>query len=1329
MQTIIRTNASNSEESTPVNNSIHIDLQQKAKIIPKTKFSDTIDLYDLFLKEREACDNYRLIVTINPVLTNVLFNMNTEIVYKEGATDSSMIDDHFDIVEKIGTLHDEETGEELVIYGDETPDRIKMVQNTEYSRKSFPFTYHCGYDIFNNHLLRSTSFKCVNMPEENGVNTDFNTIRDFMRYNNGKIVKYNKRASVEDMPELDLDKHLYDYEDIMPMTDAINARLIEENGWFGFTNGMKINTRIVGDVVNDSIYHETMDINRPINSRSACDFVDMYPDRTLFSFNPKVNTYQKRLEYNWKYCITYPWKSTTNHPLIFGNGVNGLKANYVVKSIGLNGSSKYLFRMLLPHNLTANEQFFLYIDGVKMASPLTVAAVGDLQGEETEHVFYVSGDEIAEELGLEPDITREELDSFNEQINGHEFRIRRLVGDFESSYYIRIFRKLPNFRYEKELPTDDTIEEITEDLYANKRTEFENYLYPLGFQSTIYNDKSTQITFTDNISVPVLKDNLGRPLSEVFFTIIKNNAGWNSWYGITEEGIEASGCELSLGSYNPNVSNEGMTVRIPVYAKTNIGEPIEWTSSDGQSGTNGEPWVMVVPRCDKTVDEGGCTYEYTINAVTDKVSCSASATITLKQPGREVVEEPCTDCTPFVHTPANYDSLDHTARRITFYVYHSCFDGTPYPWRAWLVDKETQTTPTWATISSASGSGYCCEGFSACKFSQEAKDACTGVTPDRFYIDVAENTTLDMRSLDFYIASVGACQMQTYGTLNQSGNPNADNCPLKYAAFRDSRTINNYSESGGTLTEYLNIYCEVGDVDPTFTIEGADGVSYSGADEKWDFQIPALPDGVESRTITITVHPNKEEAQASASTTSYSVEFPVIRKEGTKTYMNGELYSDFDEELDEIGTQDSNDTNNKSKSIPIVTNSKAKEEKKERIHFQKKARSTEPLSEEAMSAIEFSHCFGKITSGFKILDRMSVPKNNVQTREIDVTDSDVTLLHNTTTHMNPTANPLEEDITLDGKNATKKCSVIEESGDEELIEAWGKYKDDIFLGDVVEFNTLDAKEAVLEDVYHRFNTTQREYEEFPESSTLAQFHWDEIRSDDYDMDGFSVSAMTTGYDEKSNIRPEGYYYKPHYRIPIREIQDTVDQESMFTIIPRSMQPLQGNMVEITASQKHHLLEGETLHVVELDENGDDKQEYLCSVYALRNELIFVLNINGTGLSFPTLSSGLANNTMEIRKENPDIPSYAFPLKDGTGTYVWRNVNRIGNLRNVELLENDYPFTNNAFYYHKNINFYLRRQDPRKEKGLYNDDKYPNDVMGVRPPENNTAYIREEDIPC
>ena len=200
---LIRNARSNSEQSTNKNNRIMLDLRQRYKALPSNQYSDTLDLNELFEAEREASNKYRLIFTLNPVMTNVLFNIMTEVVLNDGCA-AQRVDGR---VKAPTGMVDPDTNDEIEIYGDPNPDRIKMIQNTEYSRNGLGYTYQCGMDIFNNHILRDVSFKSVNMLGSGQSATRkllFNTIMDNMRYADGEIVRYNKRISVQNEPQMDL---------------------------------------------------------------------------------------------------------------------------------------------------------------------------------------------------------------------------------------------------------------------------------------------------------------------------------------------------------------------------------------------------------------------------------------------------------------------------------------------------------------------------------------------------------------------------------------------------------------------------------------------------------------------------------------------------------------------------------------------------------------------------------------------------------------------------------------------------------------------------------------------------------------------------------------------------------------------------------------------------------------------------------------------------------------------------------------------------------------------------------------------------------------------
>ena len=1350
----ILANSKNSKSSANQNNSTKVDLQNSYRLLPNEMFFGDVDIHELFEEERETSDNYRLIVTINPVLTNVLFNVNTEVVkFNEEKGIYDIVDER---ISGITGAVDEDTGEEVKVIGDPNPNRIKMIQNTEYSKPAFEYEYYPGFDIFNNHILRNVSFKSVNMLKSGATQQerlDFNTIRDLMRYDDGDIILYNRRISINQAPEIGLQKHLYDAEDVLSIDQSINNNLIEENGWFGFTNDMHINTRRKDETVkNGTIYHETLDINKPMNNYNACDFVDMYPDRTLFSFVPKINQYQKRLEYNWHYCLTYPFASTTNHPLIFGDDVNGLKCQYIQKRRGFRGNDVYLFRMLLPHNLNIDDRFYLYANGAKINYAFTVGGIGDLQNNYKPYIFYINGNQLEEQL----DIHEEDyptIQEFNEALNdGNTFRIRRLSGDFESEYYIRLFRKLPNYRYAKKLPEDtilrvndegkkETIaDDVIQDLIDRGKTDFDSQYYQLAYATNIFNDKSVQITFTDDVNIREIRDNLGRPLSEVYLTIVKNNKGWETWYedGILP-GVKPSGCTISVSNATCNdpdnpikVPTSGGTFSYTVYAKTDLGDSIQWTASNGQSGNDGDKLVMTIPACED--EENPCTTSVTITATSDEIECgggeNSTCTLYFEQEAAEGEKYECTDCIPMLHSDDDLHSVDFAAGTVKVTVFHSCFNNKPNPWKVTLIDRTTGKEPDWATVSPETGSGYCCPDWDCGPESDE--DACVASSPDSFTITLEENKTRSQRVLDLKVESTGDCKMSSSDYLAQNGNPNADECPLKYAMFRNSRTITNVSEKGVTLEEPLNIYCKVGDVEPTFeNEENVAGVSVTAVGEDSTIVVPEN-DSESAREITIIVHPNIEDVSGGGSTVGGRSLFSIMIRylddnalNTDKTFIDGEIYSDYTDDKNEqmiIGYEEVED---KLQPITIKETKKRNKKKKNNGKIEFISSPTKSTSEENLinprvtSESEYSHAFGKVTSGFKILEHLTLPdENGVQEMDMDANESDVTLLHNVPTYDQPTSVAVEDDINIDGAMTCKVTDLIAN-------------RNDVFVGDVVEFNKLDAKETVLDSIYHRFNTNQREYD-FAlgnPNSTLSQFHWDEFISDDWDYDGFKVNETATTVDERSNLRPEGYYYKPHYRIPLKEISQEISQDSIMKIVPKRFEAVEDGLVEIITEQKHHLLQGENVQLVKMDENKNEIEEYTGNVKTVTNEIRFTLNYKDTGWGYGELVSGLNSGEIELRRFNPNIPYYAFPLKNGTGTYVWRNINRIGNILNIELLEDDYPFTNNSFYHHTTINFYLRRQDPKDTKKLYAKQKFPNDVSGTMQPSNNYKHINEEDILC
>ena len=507
----IKLNSTNSVNSLNKDTFSNIEIKQTTKPFHYLNIKETVDQYEVFKEEKENCNKYRLILTINPYCTNVLFNTLTEIIKDEGS-------------DRLETIGDNSKAKSCgKAYGNTTPNRYQMIRNTEYSRDEINYEYLPGYDIFNNHILRNTSFKLVNY--NNNKDRDvFNTIEDYMRYSDGSNVKFRKRNSISSISN-EHNRHLYLADDILNITDSINANLSEQNGWWGFINSSTLKNKYRAN--SNSSKWDSLGIEHVICNRKNCEFIDMYPDRTLYSFNPKYNSFKNRLEYNWDICITYPSDNYYDHPLIQNSdyGINALKICSIDKMNGINGNEVIVIKTYVRHGLKQGDSIYIYFDGVRTNRQFKIYSLGDINSNNKDYIFIINGIDILDEIG--------KIDN-----NNVDYRLNRVVNGVESSYYIRKFTKLPNFKARKTLLTEEIASDkenfkkyIRENaLKDGKIREFDKEQYQLAFASTVYNDNSTQITFTDGIDISNMKDNLGRPLTEMYITIIKNNKGYKKWY-------------------------------------------------------------------------------------------------------------------------------------------------------------------------------------------------------------------------------------------------------------------------------------------------------------------------------------------------------------------------------------------------------------------------------------------------------------------------------------------------------------------------------------------------------------------------------------------------------------------------------------------------------------------------------------------------------------------------------------------------------------------------------------------------------------------------------
>lgn len=582
----IRLSSTDSVNSVDKENFLDVEIKQHTKVFPFESVTDIIDQRQQFEKERENCTKYRLILTVNPYCSNILFNTVTEIVQNEGSDKTSNEDKLIFVNSNNDGISVSNTGGYNIKGKQTNVTNVDMVRNTEYANGERPFVYHCGWDIFNNHILRNQTFKLVNnyiskptdtiftknkdgdvIDTERNVNV-FNTIRDFMRDANGDYIKLHRRTDINTIKTNDK-KRLYLSDDILSFVDSANANIFEQNGWFGFNNRSSIMTtewknKQWEDMQTAKVFNDEKSL--------ACGFIEMYPDSSLYSFSPKYNNFQNREEHNWDVCITYPYKNyygyvlntKTNkidlneryNPLIAAVTIdkkilNALLLTDVKQTKGTSGQKILLFRSFVKHNLKIGDKFKLFYSTDKSYNNenyieikdilFDVINTGNLDNDYQDYYFYINNvQDVYDNIG-------------SENLNNYSFRFIKVVNNRECKYYFRKFKKLPNLKFKKRNLTDeDVFKEGELDKYikencmdGNKMRLFDKEQYPLAFSNTVYGDGNTQIVFTDSIDIDKLVDNLGRPLTELYITFIKRNKGHKIWYKSTHTPEELKEIEFS----------------------------------------------------------------------------------------------------------------------------------------------------------------------------------------------------------------------------------------------------------------------------------------------------------------------------------------------------------------------------------------------------------------------------------------------------------------------------------------------------------------------------------------------------------------------------------------------------------------------------------------------------------------------------------------------------------------------------------------------------------------------------------------------------------------
>jgi hypothetical protein len=268
-----------------------------------------------------------------------------------------------------------------------------------------------------------------------------------------------------------------------------------------------------------------------ISKKTLCNFFDMEPKRQRFSLLPDYAPYKNinnvKSVKNWELTITYPSSSNSDHYMV-NNGLLIVD----VKPVSISTREMNTFGVVCKHNLSSGDIVELNnINGLPNGQ-YTVYSVGLENGDLKDYYFVI--------------------DTPNDLNISQNSRMNKIVNDNRVNYYFRIFSKIKT--------------------KSSQIIESDDYeTYQAGFSENFYNDPIIQFVFNEEIDVSNLKDNLGRPLSEIYLTILKTTS--NNLFTEVKSGIEAP--------YIQNLNNSDVLtylLGVPVIQKIHNGNDAPFIS-------------------------------------------------------------------------------------------------------------------------------------------------------------------------------------------------------------------------------------------------------------------------------------------------------------------------------------------------------------------------------------------------------------------------------------------------------------------------------------------------------------------------------------------------------------------------------------------------------------------------------------------------------------------------------------------------------------------------------------------------------------------------------
>ncbi len=220
-------------------------------------------------------------------------------------------------------------------------------------------------------------------------------------------------------------------------------------------------------------------------------------------------------------------------------------------------------------------------------------------------------------------------------------------------------------------------------------------------------------------------------------------------------------------------------------------------------------------------------------------------------------------------------------------------------------------------------------------------------------------------------------------------------------------------------------------------------------------------------------------------------------------------------------------------------------------------------------------------------------------------------------------------------------------------------------------------------------------------------------------DSFSVSSYTLndieGVKFPGNIAPEGYFYSPFYEVTLKELDDEIQSipvkrinftPSGASVSQKTMEcynPENGSteektlfLVGIKAPVAYDIILGQPFCIYDVDKDFTYRG-FLDSVSGTYITIATESEINEDGLKGLIEGSG-GKSAYIISLMEANAPIYAEFLPSSQ-KLVWRSPKKMSDLASDSPIYN-MPFTNGRLYIHKNVDVFVRRQDPINDYRLF-----------------------------